>query len=140
MQVFRFFNKQQTKTYMVFTIISIVLSIFIFSNLDSHYINIHLAYLFVVILSFISIMYSIKQASRSFEEIIIEEKSIKFYFFNKMKKPISTFIDELDIQQDNNKITIKNKESKELIGEAFKNRLENIEKWDELINLLQDRL
>tara|TARA_B100000768_G_scaffold110141_1_gene102110 strand:+ start:18 stop:434 length:417 start_codon:yes stop_codon:yes gene_type:complete len=132
MKSFKFVNKQQAKTYSIFTIISVILAIFIFSNLDT-FINKHVAYLLVTILSFISIMVSVKKAGKEFVEIVIENESVKFYYFNKMKAPFIISKREISISLENDKLEFKNLKSGEFIGRVYKNRIEEVAKWDDLL-------
>ncbi len=135
MRAFRFKNKPQTNTYTIYTLIAVGLSIFIFSGLDV-YINKQIAYLLVAILSFISIMSAVKKAGKGFEEIIVQENDIKFYFNNKMKEPllISKTMVSVLFSEDNVEFT--NNESKKVIGYAYKSKLENQDDWEELIKYI----
>lgn len=130
-KIFRFKNKQQTNTYTVYTLIGVALSILIFSGLDV-FINKQVAYLLVTILSSISIMSAIRKANNEFEEIIIQENEIKFYFQNKMKEPLTISKMEIFVKVLEDTIELKNKETENTIGKAHKNKLENQYDWDKL--------
>lgn len=132
MKAIRFKNKSQTNTYNRYTIIAVVLSILIFSGLDV-YINKQVAYLLVTILSAFSIYSAIKKASKEFEEIIINESSMKFYFQNKMKEPISISKENIAISIDGEIIKFDNVETKQIIGQANKSKLENDSDWETLL-------
>lgn len=132
MKSYKFLNKQQAKTYSIFTIISVILAIIIFSNLGT-FLNKSFAYLLLSILSFISIMVSIKQASSQFSEIIIEEEKIKFFYLNKMKAPLVLLKKQVKMDIHSNKIEFQNLITNSSIGRAYRNRLVESDKWDELI-------
>ena len=131
MKVFKFSNKQQAKTYTFFTILSVVAGIYIFSSLDKLMISPSVAYLLVAILSFVSIMVSIKKAGKIFEEIIVDEGKVEFSFANKMKDKLRTEVGKIILIESNDKLKVKDKETGVLIGVAFKNRIE-AEKVEEL--------
>ncbi len=134
MKAIRFTNKRQTKSFTIFTAIAIILSILIFSNLDV-YINKQIAYFLITILSFFSILSAVKKAGKEFEEIIIDEENLKFYFQNKMKDSLLVSKSQISITMINDSIIdIKNKTSKKLIGRVNKNNLENITDWDVLLD------
>lgn len=136
MKNFRFRNKPQTKAYTIYTLIAVVLSILIFSGLDIH-ISKQMAYLLATTLSFISILSAVKKAGKEFEEIIFQQDDIKFYFYNKMKDPLvipKTKVSALIL--DGNAIELTNNETQKVIGQAFKNKLENTEDWEDLIKCL----
>ena len=116
MQAFRFSNKQQAKTYTIFTIISIIIGVFIFSSLDRLAISSSFAYLIVTILAFISLMISIKKASRTFAEIIIDENKISFYFANKHKDKIVMDLNKVSLIENEHLIEIREKHTDVSIG------------------------
>jgi hypothetical protein len=133
MKAFRFKNKPQTNTYTIYTLIAVALSISIFSGLNL-YINKQVAYLLVTILSSISIYSAIKKAGKEFEEIMIQESDIKFYFQNKMKEPISIPKTKISVKLVSDILEFENKETKKIIGQAHKNKLENEGDWEVLIS------
>ena len=132
MKSYKFLNKQQAKTYSTFTIISVILAIIIFTNLDTFF-NKSFAYLLVTIISSISIIFSIKQAGKGFTEIIIEDEKIKFFYLNKMKTPLILLKKEVKIDLDNDKIEFYNLVTNNFIGRAYKNRIVESMKWNKLI-------
>lgn len=136
MKAFRFKNKPQTNTYTIYTLIAVALSIVIFSGLDI-YINKQVAYLLVTILSSISLYSAIKKAGKEFEEIMIQENDIKFYFQNKMKEPLTIPRAKVSAIFLEDTIEFSNEELKKIIGRAYKNKLENEEDWESLIASFQ---
>jgi hypothetical protein len=132
MKAFRFKNKPQTNTYTIYTLIAVALSIFIFSGLDI-YINKQVAYLLVTILSSISIYSAIKKAGKEFEEIMVIENDIKFYFHNKMKEPLIIPKAKVSAIVSEGTIEFSNAESKKIIGTAYKDKLENESDWEGLV-------
>lgn len=136
MKAFRFKNKQQTNTYTIYTLIAAALSIFIFSGLDI-YINKQVAYLLVTILSSISIMSAIRKANKEFEEIMIHENVIKFYFQNKIKEPLIIPKSKVSTLVLNETIEFSNEESKKVIGIAHKSKIESERDWENLIMYFQ---
>lgn len=135
MESFKFLKKQQAKTYTIFTVISILLTIFMLSNLET-FVNKEVAYLFVVILSSISMWISIKKASREFEKIIIDDEEIRFFFINKMKAPLILPKNKIKIDIYDSKIEFYNLIKDNLIGRVYKNRIIGIQKWNNLIKEL----
>lgn len=138
MRAFRFSTKGQAKTYTFFTIISVIIGVFIFSNLDNFTISSSLAYLIVSIISFISIMVSIKKASRTFEEIIIDGNKVSFYFANKLKDKVVIDIDGISSIEKENLIEIRERQTDVFIGRGYKNRIEDKDKWDLLLKCLKN--
>jgi len=135
MNAFRFKNKPQTNTIIIYTSIAGVLSILIFTGFDI-YINKQMAYLLASILSFISVMSAIKKAGKEFEEIIVRENDFKFYFGNKMKEPLLISKTKVSAFLSGNNVKFTNNESKKIIGYAYKSKLENEGDWDELIKYI----
>lgn len=128
MKVFRFSNKQQNNTYLIFTIISAILAIVILLNLDVNF-NKQIAYLLVSVLSFISIMVSIKEAGKEFLEITISDDLVKFTFRNKKKGNLSILKEDLLVDVEEEKVEFKNRKTNELIGKSYKNRIIEKEEW-----------
>lgn len=73
----------------------------------------------------------------SIEEIIIEDKKIKFYFFNKKKSSIVVNKNELRYQINENIILFQNKGDGLIIGKAFKNQIEEVGLWIDLCKALE---
>ncbi len=132
MKVYKFQNKQQAKVYAIFTVIGMALSIIIFSSLDI-YIDASIASLLISILGVISITVSIKNASKEFEEIKIDENNVKLYFINKLKKPLEIQKSDLYVENIKEQLVYKKLTTSEFIGRVYKNRLEEPEKWHQLI-------
>jgi len=133
MQTFRFSKKQQPRTYTVFTIISIIVGIIVFWSLDNLKISSSLAYLMVTIISFISIMMSIKKANKTFEEIIIDGNKVSFSFASKIKNKIVKDLNSVILIEKEDLLEVKEKDSEVSIGVGYKNRIENSEILEELI-------
>jgi len=131
MKSYKFYNKQDVKMYTIFTILGVILSITIFSNMMDSSLKRSFAYLFVTILSFISIMVSIKQSSKQFSEIVIDDEKIKFYFQNKMKSPLTLPKKEVAIINYDDIVEFRDL-SNNFIGKAYKNKIVESEKWNEL--------
>jgi hypothetical protein len=72
-------------------------------------------------LSFVSIMVAINKSNISFKEILIVGDSVTFYFLNK-KRSLLLFPNQ-KFRLFLPKIKFKSKETNELIGRAFKNRI-----------------
>lgn len=135
MKAFRFKNKQQTSSYTIYTLIAVVLSIFILSNMDI-YINKPVAYLLVSVLSSVSLLAAIKKASKEFEEIAFQENNIKFYFQNKMKQPLSFKKLEVSTVILDDTIEFTDIKLDKLIGKAHKIKLEEGYDWNELLKYI----
>src|SRR5699024_9542216 len=133
MQTFRFSKKQQPRTYTVFTIISIIVGIIVFWSLDNLKISSSLAYLMVTIISFISIMMSIKKENKTFEEIIIDGNKVSFSFASKIKNKIVKDLNSVILIEKEDLLEVKEKDSEVSIGVGYKNRIENSEILEELI-------
>ena len=133
MIAFRFSTKGQAKTYTFFTILSAIFAILIFSSLDKLLISSELAYFIVAILSGISAIVSIKKAGKTFEEIILEEHTVTFYFANKMKEKMKTTIADIEVVLNDDFMEIHDSKVNKLIGRAYKNRIEDKSKWQDLV-------
>lgn len=133
MKSFKFRIKQEAKTYTIFTFVAIVLSVFIFAGLNT-YIDKYEAYLLVSILSFVSIMVAIRKANFGFKEISIEDETVKFYFLNKNKISLTIPKSSISVIIDENRIEFKFRDTDKLIGRAYKNRIIEPLKWDDLMN------
>lgn len=136
MKTFRFLHEKYLNSYSIYTLIAVALSIFIFIGLNI-YISKAFAYLLVSILSFCSIMTAVRKASREFEEIVINEGNIKFYFQNKMKEPLSIAKSEISIVIVDDSIVFTNIKSGKLIGKAYKIKLEQGYDWEELLKCIK---
>ncbi len=139
MKTFEFKQQQQQNIiYYLFTVIGGIIAIIILSNGMDNSFKRTIYYGIVSIISFISIMINIKQASKEFIKIEIEDESIKFLFRNRNKKALYILKSEISILVFNERIEYKKKAKKELIGIAYKNRIADIEKWMDLINLTSE--
>ncbi len=138
MQEFKFSTKGQAKTYGVFTVISAIIAIFVFSNWYGVNISSSVAFLIASIISFISLMMSIKKASKTFEEIIIDGNKVSFYFANKLKDNIIKDIDNISSIEKENHIEIIERHTNVFIGRGYKNRIEDKDKWDLLLKCLKN--
>lgn len=133
MEAFRFSTKGQAKSYIIPTVLSVIIGIFIFLYRHKIKISPSIAYLIAAIISFISLMISIKEASKTFEEIIIDNEKVSFYFSNKLKSKIIIDITEVSLVETESLIKIIEKRRGILIGRVYKNRIENREKLEKLI-------
>lgn len=138
MKIFIFFKKKQPITYYLFTVMGVIIAIIILSYGMDNSLNRTISYSVVSIISFISIMINIKQANKEFIKIEIEDLSIKFTFRNKNKKSLYILKSEISILVYDEKMEFKKDMKGELIGIAYKNRLGEIEKWEDLINLVNN--
>ena len=134
MQAFKFSTRGQAKTYTIFTVISVLIGIFVFSDFHDLTISSSVAFLIAIIISFISLMISVKKANKTFEEIIIDEKKVSFYFSNKIKDKIVMDIDTVSLIEKENLIEIIEEKTGVSIGIGYKNRIENSERMEVLIN------
>lgn len=133
MKAFRFSTKGQAKNYSVLTIINVLIAVVIFLNIDSLYINRRAAFLIVSLASLFSIILAIKKASKMFEEIILEEHTVTFYFANKMKEKMKTTIADIEVVLNDDFMEIHDSKVNKLIGRAYKNRIEDKSKWQDLV-------
>ncbi len=138
MEVYRFKNdkSKEVKTYTVAVIVGLIFSIILFSG-TSFSINPSILYLLATIVSAISIIIEIKKSGKEFKEIMIEEDYIKFYFFNKMKDALVIDKKDILVKIDEEKIEFENKSASSQIGRSYKNKMEDIQRWDELITHLE---
>ena len=134
MQAFKFSTRGQAKTYTIFTVISVLIGIFVFSDFHDLTISSSVAFLIAIIISFISLMISVKKANKTFEEIIIDEKKVSFYFSNKIKDKIVMDIDTVSLIEKENLIEIIEEKTGVSIDIGYKNRIENSERMEVLIN------
>lgn len=137
MQIFKFSTKEQGRVYSILTTISIVLGIILLFQWNNIRINSAFAFMIVSIISFISLMKSIKKASKTFAQIEIDGNEIVFYFSNKMKEKIIKDINEITLIDKTEYFEIKSKKEGEYIGKAYKNRIKDLDKWSTLIMLLK---
>lgn len=135
--VFKFSNKQQfNSTYFIFTLIAFLLGLMILDNWGTSFYK-ESSRLLVSILAFISIMVSIKQASKEFLEISIDGDTVSFKFRNKKKKNITFLKKQLSVIVREDKLEFTNKLDNELVGRVFKNRIIEQEDWSNLISLFK---
>lgn len=80
MKGIKFKYKNMNKPYSYFSIIGIILSVFLFTSLDKGLISPSLGYFIVSIISSYLLFKSIKKASKLIEEIIFDSQSIEFVF------------------------------------------------------------
>lgn len=137
MQVFKFSTKEQGRVYSILTTISVILGIIFLFQWSNIRIDSAFAFMIVSIISFISLMKSIKKASKTFAQIEIDGNEIVFYFSNKMKNKVIKDINEIILIDKTEFLEIKSKKEGEYIGKAFKNRMKDIDKWSTLIKLLK---
>lgn len=135
MEAFRFKNKKskEIKAIAIASIVGVIFSVLIFSETD-FVIEPHILYLLATIVSFVLVMAAIKKAGKEFEEIIIEGDYVKFYFFNKMKDVLKVNKDDILVKVDEEKIEFENKSTGYQIGKSYKNKIEESERWDELVS------
>lgn len=133
MKIFKFINKKHGTTNVIFIIAYVIIGYLIFSGVKSNYFNTHVAFLIVAILSFISVIRSVRKASLEFSEILIDDNVAKLYYFKVTKKPSVVKIKDIRIKLNDIKVELFNKTSDILIGRAYKNKIEDTDKWNELI-------
>ncbi|MCJ0743671.1 hypothetical protein [Pedobacter montanisoli] len=132
MRVFRF-KRIKTGAYTAYTVIAVILSIFIFTGLNM-YINKPIAYLLVSIMSLISILLAVKKAGKEFEEIVIfEDDKLKFYFQNRMREPLIISKSEISLTILEDEVEFKTSNTDKFIGKAYKVNLEADYSWEDFI-------
>ena len=132
MKVFKFSKKTQTKLFTGLTLVAVIFSILIFSSIDRLIINQGVALLIVSVFSFVSLLLSIRKASKIFEEIIIHEENIRFYFVNKAKKNLEMKRSEIKVIVHKDIIEIVDLSTNQLIGKAYQNKIEDPDLWERL--------
>ena len=138
MNTFIFRNERQNNLkFNLITLATAVVAITILLSIDVK-INKHLLYLVFSIIGFIHTMKLIKTASGKFEKIMIQDDSIKLYFFNKMKKPVVTPKNRLIVSVTEEEIILKNTETNLIIGRVLKLEMIDNSKWDTLLTQLAD--
>ena len=135
MKTIKFTNKQQRSNLTWYAVITSAAAVLVFTGFNIG-INKSFLYLIASIVSFIAIMKYAKNARFSFEEIQIYEDSYKIYFFNKMKDPQTLKKVEVVVNIEPEKVVFTEKSTGNLVGSAFKNAMEEPEKWHELIESL----
>jgi len=135
MKVYRFKRKEKLSTMVFFAVISTLIFLFIFLNIDIS-ISKPIALLVVSVSTGIYAYYTIYLSKRTIEEIIIQENNVSIYFVSKNKKKLVLERSKLIISDSTNGIIISKGNNKEFIGEAYKDRIENPEDWDVLVNTL----
>lgn len=134
MEAYRFKNKKnkEVKNYTIAVIAGLIFSILIFSGTDFS-IRPSILYLLAAVVSAIAIIIAIRKSGKEFEEIIIEEGRIKFYFFNKMKDALVIDKKDVSVKVDEEKIEFENKSTGSQIGKSYRNKMEEFERWDDLV-------
>lgn len=135
MQVFKFSKKEQVNVFSIFMTISICLGILLF--LDWNNLNLHVstAFLVVSLISFVSLISSVKKANKTFKKIIVENDKVVFYFLNKMKDKLTLNVNQFRIDVKDDFMEVRDIKG-DIIGKAYKNRI-NKEEWVSLISLLE---
>ncbi len=138
MNTYKFRNdKQNNLKFNLITLSAAVIAIIILLSINIK-INKYLLYLTLSIIGFIHTMNLIKTASGKFEKIIIQNDSIKLYFFNKMKKPVATTKNKLVVSVTEDEIIFKNTETNLIIGRVLKLEMIDNSTWDKLMIQLAD--
>lgn len=146
MKVFKFFSKEHIGIRRIYFCIGVIFGLFVIVGSDNSIgeelasYNKDIAYLLVSILSLISAVLSAKQASKEFEEIIIEGESVKFVFFHKMKNHLLVKKSEMSVVVNEAFIEMKRVSSGELIGIVYKDRIKEGSVWEDLIDCFSGQI
>lgn len=135
MMRFRFIPKTQIAIYVTLIIGAVLALIAMFNFNKSYYRYMIYIYSVIAILSYFLIQKSIKEAAKTFREIIVDEDKLSLTFQNKNKKKLEKQKSEVFYTSDEEKLEIWDKSSNELIGRAYKNRIEEKDRWRILIEL-----
>lgn len=135
MKIFKFTNRKQRKKNVIFILFSVLLGFFLFSAIKRSVFDTHVAFLIVSIFSFISVRVSARKASFEISEMLIEKGVVKLYYFKTTKNALIVEIKDIKVEYDDNKIELFKKETSLFLGRAHKYKIEDIEKWKELINI-----
>lgn len=136
MQTFKFSTKEQGRIYSILTTSAITLGIVLLFQWGNLKLDSSLAFMIVSIISFVSLIISLKKASKTFVKISIDANSVNFQFANKMKDNVRTCIKEIELIEKDDEIEIVNKKDGTILGKAYRNRIENKEDWSVLIQSL----
>lgn len=132
MNTYQFSKKQQTKNLVVYNFINTIASLITFLYFGTDSISDDI-FFFYAIITFATLIIFLKQLNKFFIEISISENNVKFVYANQMKDSITALKDELIMEISDDKISFKQINSEKFIGFAYKNRIIDKEKWDELI-------
>lgn len=136
MQTFKFSTKEQGRIYSILTAAVITLGIILLFQWNNLKLDSSLAFMIVSIISFISLIISLKKASKTFVQISIDANRVNFHFANKMKDNIQICIEEIELIEKNDELEVVNNEDGTILGKAYRNRIENKEDWSVLIQSL----
>ena len=132
MNTYQFSKKQQTKNLVVYNFINTIASAITFLYFGTDSISDDI-FFFYAIITFATLIIFLKQLNKFFIEISISENTVKFVYANQMKDSITALKDELVLEISDDKISFKQINSEKFIGFAYKNRIIDKKKWDELI-------
>lgn len=138
MKGIKFKYKNMNKPYSYFSIIGIILSVFLFTSLDKGLISPSLGYFIVSIISSYLLFKSIKKASKLIEEIIFDSQSIEFVFLNKMKNRYNTKIENILVIIKDDSFEFKELSSGFKIGSVLKSSLLNDGQLSELLGKIDN--
>lgn len=135
MKEYKFVNKKQGTTHTTISILLVIVMVILFSSLDIN-INKYFIFFLASLISFISTILLIKQASKNFEEILFNDEFVSVRFFNRMKKVLSLKRNEMKVRIEDKKIVFLKSDTNEIIGIAHKEMIEDPSKWEDLTNVL----
>ncbi len=124
MKKYKFVNKKQGTTYTTISILLVIVMVILFSSLDVN-INKYFIFFLASLMSFISTILLIKQASKNFEEILFNDEFVSVRFFNRMKKVLSLKRNEMKVRIEEKKIVFLKSDTNEIIGIAHKEMIED---------------
>lgn len=136
MELYKFQNKNERKKLIWLSLVTSVFVFIVFADINIG-VNKYLLFFIASIFSYINITRYVKKSSKTFEEIIMKDDVFKLYVFDKRKKPIELSKTNVMIKVEAEKISFQ-KHSGELIGEAYKQMMEEPNKWDLLVKQLKE--
>ena len=92
----------------------------------------------IAIPTFISLFNYIKLTKKKIDNLILDGKLIKLYFWNSDSKPIHMNKSEIQVNEAEDKLTLIDKKDSKVLGYAFKKSIEDSNQWSELLIDLKD--
>ena len=133
MKTFKFINKI-SKVVVCFGIITGILGILLFIKVDIAINKMYLFFFFSLLTYLVFKLFS-KKGKITIVKIMIEQSFIQVNFVVNTYEALKIDRDNVDISALENEIIFKNKTGK-IIGMAYKDKMEEPEKWNELISAL----
>jgi len=136
MKNYKFIHKAEKNRLTLLAVICGLDVFFLNTNYNS-FIKIILFWV-IAIPTFISLFNYIKLTKKKIDNLILDGKLIKLYFWNSDSKPIHMNKSEIQVNEAEDKLTLIDKKDSKVLGYAFKKSIEDSNQWSELLIDLKD--